>query len=88
MVAPGGMIWPWSRGSSDGAGSCFGVSATAAGLAARQASSRLAMRLSVSAEDRGGEQRRVDRAGLADRQRADRHAGRHLHDREQAVERP
>ena len=31
-------------------------------------------------EDCGREQRRVDRARLADRQRPDRHSGRHLHD--------
>ena len=37
-------------------------------------------------EDRRREQRGVDRAGLADRERADRDAGRHLHDREQRVE--
>src|SRR3984893_32968 len=33
----------------------------------------------------GGEERRVDRAGFADREGADRNAGRHLHDGEQAV---
>ena len=36
-------------------------------------------------EDRGGQQRRIHRPGPADRQRADRDPGRHLHDRKQAV---
>src|ERR1700749_856335 len=36
-------------------------------------------------EDRGGEERRVGRTGLADRERADGHAGGHLHDREEAI---
>ena len=36
-------------------------------------------------EDRRGEQRGIDRASLADRQRAHRDSGRHLHDRQQGV---
>ena len=36
-------------------------------------------------EHRGGEQRGVDRARLADRQRSDRNAGGHLDDREEAI---
>jgi hypothetical protein len=38
------------------------------------------------AENRGREQRRVDRAGLADREGRDRHPGRHLHNRQKAVD--
>ena len=38
------------------------------------------------AENRGGEQRGVGRAGRADRQRSDRDAGRHLHDGQQRVD--
>ena len=37
-------------------------------------------------QDGGREQRRVDGAGLADGERADRHAARHLHDGVEAVE--
>ena len=40
---------------------------------------------SSSGEQRNGEQRRVRRAGLADRERRHRHAGRHLDDRVQRV---
>ena len=50
----------------------------------RASASRIAG--SLRAEDGRGEQRRVDRARLADRQRADRDAARHLHDREQRVD--
>ena len=37
-------------------------------------------------EDRGGEQRRIGGAGAADRKGRHRHAGRHLHDRQQRIE--
>jgi len=42
-------------------------------------------RIVMGGEDRGAEQRGVDRAGLADRERADRNAAGHLHDRQQAI---
>ena len=57
-----------------------GASATASVCFLRQASSRFASFAIAQCQHAGGEQRRVDRAGLADRERADRHAGRHLHD--------
>jgi hypothetical protein len=42
-------------------------------------------RLVREGKDRAGQKRGIDRARFADRERPDRHAGRHLHDREQAV---
>ena len=63
-------------------------------VAARPARSRLLLRAGIQprgqrriagGQDRGGQQRRVHRAGAADGQGADRDAGRHLHDRKQAV---
>ena len=54
--------------------------------AARNASSAAAIGGVLVGEDRGGEQRRVGGAGRADRERGDRHAGRHLHDRQQRIE--
>ena len=58
----------------------FGASATAAVCRARHASSRLLSAGSLSASTLAARQRGIDRAGLTDRQRADRHARRHLHD--------
>ena len=62
-----------------------GASATDPVCASRHASSRRASASSSRREHRRGKQRCVDRAGLADRQRPDRNAGGHLHDREQAI---
>ena len=73
-----------ARSCPDQASSC-GASATASVCSARQASSRSASAAIAERQDGGGEQRGIDGAGLADRQRADRHARRHLHDRQQAV---
>ncbi len=47
---------------------------------ARQASSRLLKRRIAQRQHARGKQRGIDRAGLADGQRADRNARRHLHD--------
>ena len=66
--------------------SSFGLSATASVCCLRQASSRAASAGSAQRQHARGEQRRIDRAGLADRERADRHARRHLHDRIERVE--
>ena len=64
--------------------SSAGRSATSAVRAARQASSR--RQRGVGERQHGGRQQRgVDRARFADRERADRNAGRHLDDREEAV---
>ena len=47
---------------------------------------RAAWRAPVRQRQHGGrQQRRIDRAGLADGERADRDAARHLHDREQRI---
>ena len=55
--------------------------------ARRQASSRSEQGVVGQRQDCGRQQAGVGGAGLADRQRADRHAGRHLHDR-QRLSRP
>ena len=81
MVEPGGS---GSDRCCRQASSC-GASGTDAVCLARRASSRLRQRLVLQRQDLRGEQAGVGGAGLADRQRADRHAGRHLHDGEQAV---
>ena len=79
IVAPGASIS--ARGITT-----TGRSATPSVWCCRQRSSRLGDRRVAEREDRGGAQRRVDRAGLADRKGRDRHAARHLHDRQQAVD--
>ena len=56
------------------------LSATASVCCLRQASSRSLERCVGQRQHARGEQRRIDGAGLADRERADRHARRHLHD--------
>src|SRR5690242_19568043 len=40
----------------------------------------------LQGQDRGGEQRGVDRSGFTDRNRRDRNAARHLHDRQQRID--
>ena len=62
-----------------------GVGQHGLGLRRPEARQPLAHALVRARDDRRGEQRRVDGAGAADRERPDRHAGRHLHDREQRV---
>ena len=63
-----------------------GVSATAVGLRCAPGVEPLGERRIGQRQHARGEQRRIDRAGLADRERADRHARRHLHDRQQRVQ--
>ena len=63
-----------------------GAASTARVWLARYAASRSRTPSSRPRDDRGREERRVDRAGAPDRERADGHAGRHLRDREQRVE--
>ena len=62
-----------------------GVSATDAGLLRAVCLEPRRERRIVGRQDRGREQAGIDRARLADRQRSDRHAGRHLDDRQQAI---
>ena len=62
------------------------VPSTLSVCAARNASSAARISRMRIAEDRRGQQRRIGRARDADRQRADRNAGRHLHDRQQRIE--
>ena len=62
-----------------------GSSATAAVWAARQASSRSASGRSCNARTAAASSAALMAPALADGQRADRHAGRHLHDREQRI---
>ena len=54
--------------------------------ASRNAASAAAMSGSSRGQHRGGEQRRVGRAGLADRERRHGNSRRHLHDRQQRIE--
>ena len=62
-----------------------GSSATFAVCAARKASSRLGECGVRQGQHGGGKQRGVDRARLADGQRSDRNAGRHLDDGKQRI---
>ena len=78
MVAPGARI-------IDGTLSSEGRSATAALCARAPGVEPRGQGVVAERQHRGGQQRGVDRARLADRQRADRHAGRHLDDRQQAI---
>src|SRR5690606_2038681 len=55
------------------------------GLVAAVAQQRLVELRVAAAQNTGSQQRGVDRAGLADGQRRDRHAGGHLHDGQQRV---
>jgi len=57
-----------------------------AAACARRHSSTAAAWRDQRDRDRRGEKRRIDRTGTADREGGDRHAGRHLNDRQQAVE--
>ncbi len=75
-------------GASDGGGHQrrSGRSTTASVCRCRQASRAWAARRIGKAEDRGGKKRGIDRARLADREGGDRYPGRHLDDRQQAVD--
>ena len=53
---------------------------------ARNCSRRRASSAPLGGEDRDGEERRVDRAGLPDGEGRDGHAAGHLHDRQQRIE--
>ena len=78
------MVASGRSGAAAASGSSSAASATASGLLRAPGVEPLGERSSDERQHRGREQRRIDRAGLADGQRADRNAGRHLHDREQA----
>ena len=73
---------PTRRAHERGSGSA----STRRVCAARHARSALAQLGRDLADDGRGQQAGVEGAGRADGQRADRHAGRHLHDRQQRVD--
>ena len=73
------------EGQAGGHASSVGCSATLAVWAARQASRRVGQRLVGKRQHRGREQGGIGRAGLADGERSDGNAGRHLDDGKQRI---
>ena len=67
-------------------GASIGRASASSALAARRALSAAAQRDIVRREELRGEQRGVGGAGLADGERGNGHAGRHLHDAEQRIQ--